>query len=205
MTVRIAVDFESTGLNPMQNEIITGYFLKENGEDYHFKSQVDKWGIEAEFVHGITQNDCIDYPDKDTAMKDLIAWLPKEFEMVVYANPRTQLGYMLYDVVLLKCAMMDYLKVDRENHLPFNIRPFSVHQLAKDCAADNLFNPTVNPNTNRKSFSQINVYKALFDGELYNAHCAETDVKAMARIYDKLKHLKDNNISIAKIDQLSLI
>lgn len=191
---KIFCDFESTGTNPYTAEVITGFFLKEDGDSYDFKSQVISWSDEASQIHKITYEEMLSYPEKKDAMDGLVNWLPGVFEMVVYANPQTKLGYLLYDVVLLKMNLMNYYNVDKESQLPFTILGTSVHTLARACHNLGLFEPIKNESTNRYSFSQQNVYRALFDS-YYNAHNAKSDVLAMKRIYDRLNHIKKTGIA----------
>lgn len=201
--MKIFFDCETTGKNPYICEPIEIFFLLESGDSYLFQSQVDNWSQSAELIHGITEAETLLYPHKRTAFNDLIEWLPKEFELVCFANPRTELGTMLYDEVVLKMNLMNHLELDNVNHLPFKITSYSVHTLARDCAKKGLFEPYRNPETNRQSFTQENVYRALFDEE-YNSHRAESDVNAMKKIYDTLQELRESGISIASKSQLSL-
>lgn len=202
--MKIFVDFESTGINPYQSEALTAFFLREDGEAYEFKSKVRTWSEEAAEIHGITESEMHTYPNKDYAWEQLLEWLPSEFEMIVYANYNTQLGYLLFDVVLFKMELMDYLNIDHECKIPIKLTSFSVHSLAKECARLNLFKPFRNPETNRVSFKQESVYKALFD-ESYDTHNAKADVAAMVRIYRLLMSLKTTNKSMVEKDQLSLL
>ena len=88
---------------------------------------------------------------------------------------------------------MNHLKLDSYHNLPFKFKSFSVYSFAKECAKNGHFTP-IRGESGRESFSQVNVYKALFDGLEYDAHCAFDDVIAMKKIYDKLVYLKQNNI-----------
>ena len=69
--------------------------------------------------------------------------------------------------------------------------PLSVHDTAKYCAKNGYFTP-IRGKSGRQSFTQENVYFALF-GEKYNAHNAKDDVLALVKIYNKLLSYKNEN------------
>lgn len=70
----------------------------------------------------------------------------------------------------------------------------SVHKIAKDCASARLFAP-IKGKSGRESFTQVNVYKALFN-DVYDAHTAKSDVIALVKIYRKLLQLKNENTDL---------
>lgn len=197
------IDFESDGLSPYTAQIITGYFLLETGECYDFKSQINGWSDSAELIHKITYQETLLYPDKKTAFENLLEWLPSEFEIICFANPQSQFGYMLYDEVVLKMNLMDHLNIDRFEHLPFKSSSYSVHSMAKKAHKLGLFEPERNSETNRLSFRQEAIYTALFN-EKYDAHNAKQDTLAMKRIYDKLNELLISGESLIEKNQMSL-
>ena len=203
--IKIVADFESTGINPLQAEILSGYFINlDTGETYDFRSQVNKWCDDAAEIHGITEAEMHTYPAKDYAYEKLLDWLPSEFEMIVYANANSELGYQLYDVTLLRMNLLDHLNLDRVEHLPIKIHGYSVHSLAKQLDKDGLIDVLRNPKTNRKSFTQLNVFMTVFCGEIYNTHDACDDATALARLYKQLIHIKESGKSVADKQQLDL-
>jgi len=215
--IRIFVDFEATDKNPYAAEILTGFFEKESGESYEFNCRVDKWSDEAAKIHGITEFEANFFDTKEDAFGKLLNWLPDEFELICYANPRTQLGYMLYDVALLQLNLMDYLNINKIEHLPVKIKGFSVHSVVKEAHKNGLFDIITNGEayelclltdkkyigTNRVSYRQTIVYYSLF-GEYYDSHKAKDDVVAMIRIYKAVNELLDTGISIKQKNQLEL-
>ena len=196
-TKRLYLDFESNGLDVYSSEIITGYFLCEDGSDYHFQSQVNVWSYEAELIHKIPYHEHLAFKPKKQAFNDLIDWLKSlnadTFELVIYTNPNTMQGHINFDRAILEMELMNHLKLDSYHNLPFKFKSFSVYSLAKECAKNGHFTP-IRSTSGRESFSQVNVYKALFDGLEYDAHCAFDDCLSMKKIYDKLVYLKQNNI-----------
>ena len=200
--MKIYFDCETTGISVYNSEIITAYFLREDGEFYNFKSQVNNWSHDAEEIHKIPEYEMHTYPCKQYAYENLAKWLCANIEFVVYANPNTKDGFMYFDTALLKMELMNVFNIDHEASLPIKFSTFSVHTLAKECAKLGLFSPIKKEN-NRDSFRQTDVYFALF-GEKYNAHDAEADVIAMKRIYDTLLELKLENKSIANRKQMSM-
>jgi hypothetical protein len=204
-TKRIFFDVESTGIDVYSSEIITGYFLCEDGSDYNFQSQVNNWSYEAELVHKITYDEHLAYPAKSAAFDRLLDWLyslgADTFELVIYTNPNTMQGHINFDRAILEMELMNYLNLNSYHSLPFKFKSFSVYTLAKECAKLGYFTP-IRGASGRESFTQVNVYKALFDGLEYDAHCAFDDVISMKKIYDKLTYLKENNIKQASQREL---
>ena len=217
--IQIFADFEATDKNPYTGEIIAGYFESVGGKSYEFFSQVKKWNDEAEKIHKITEFEAMMYLDKKTAYNNLLKWLPKEFELICYANYNSQLGYMLYDVVILQLNLMDHLNLNRMEYLPIKIKGKSVHSMAKEAHRRGLIDLISNgaafdlgvltdakkyQGSNRVSYRQITVHYSLF-GEFYDAHDAKADVKAMIRIYKLLDDLLITGKSNRHINQLELI
>jgi hypothetical protein len=202
--MKIFIDFEATDKNPYTAEIITGFFLKEDGSFYRFESQVDKWSLEAEEIHGISLAENALMPKKEEAFSNLLKWLPGEFTFVCYANPQSELGYLLYDDVLLKMNLLNFLGLDRQEQLPIKYDTISVHTMAKEAAKKELFTPLRNKKTNREIFKQEGVYRALFDSS-YKAHDAEEDTVALVKIYKELVRLEETGVKALQKDQLSFL
>ena len=206
---KLFFDIETNSLNPYAAEIITGCF-KLTDEDlnmidsYYLESSVDSWSDEAEAIHKISKSEMLNYPDKKSALDSFCDWLSRLdiFEAVLFANPNTELGFMYFDIATLQFQLMNHLHVDRLEMQPFKPQNIiSVHTMAKECEKAGLFEAYRKPETNRKSFTQVNVFKALFDSE-YDAHDAVADVNAMGMIYKELK-LRELTGEICR-DQLSL-
>jgi hypothetical protein len=121
--------------------------------------------------------------------------LPNNFRFLSWVNKNTELGIINYDVAILENELnlngypWYYLK---NKH---NMKPaISILDKARKCANNNLFQP-LKGKSGRVSYSQENVYKALFN-EKYNAHDAKDDVKALVRIHKKLVQLENENLSL---------
>lgn len=187
-------DLETTSVDIFKAEIITGYFLDSDGNEYHMKSQVDNWSFEAQEIHGITENEMLSYPGKIKAHKDAFNYLKKyeDHLWICYANPKTIYGTITYDRGVLINCMLETLGEDLkiENHL-------SVYNLVKLAEEKNLFAP-IKGKKGRKSYSQKNVYKAIFNSS-YDAHNAKADVIAMKRIYEKITQSLINNSPISGV------
>ncbi len=189
----VAFDLETSGTNPLYDEIIEAYFERLDVYDsFHYQARVSRWSEDAAEIHGITKEENDLMPEYKDAFPKLVEWLPRKFIAVIYANPNTQLGRMYYDVAMLKTALMDYLDIDRESDLPYDIVVDSVYDLAKECYDLGVFKPIKNKN-NRNSFSQEDVYYALFDKKPDGAHRAISDVSSMLEIRTELLRRKANN------------
>jgi len=206
---KLFFDLESNSLNPYAAEIITGSFKLVDDDlnmidSYYFESQISKWCEESAVIHKISKSEMLTYPDKRKALDGLCSWLSKlgKYEAVVFANPNNELGRIHYDCALIQMELMNHLHVDRLEMQPFKPQNIvSVHTMAKECEKAGLFEAYRKPETNRKSFTQVNVFKALFD-DVYDAHDAVADVNAMGMIYKELK-LRELTGEICR-DQLSL-
>lgn len=207
---KLFLDIESNSLNPYDAEILTGSF-KLTDEDlntvdsYYLESKVNKWSIEAEQIHKISKAEMLTFPDKKDALDAFCNWLNDlgKYEAYVYANPNTELGKIFYDIGTIQFELMNHLCVDRLEEQPFKPQNIiSVYTLAKEAESAGLFTAIKNPKTNRKSFTQPNVFRALFSGD-YDAHSCVIDVDAMGAIYKELVYRK----LTGKVDrdQLSLI
>jgi len=194
--MKLFCDVETTGINPMSDEVITGYFALYDDNDklldeYELKSQVNTWSIEAEAIHKIREIDMKGFPKKGEAWNRFLAWIPRlNFTLFCYANPNTQLGTITFDKAIIQNEIMLHLEEYKLERIPFTPAVSNVYNLVRSSEKNGKFTAWINPETNRKSFSQPNVYKALFN-ETYNAHNEKDDVMAMKRIYDRLCYLND--------------
>jgi len=174
-------DLETTSTDIFQAEIIEGFFLDSLGKEYHMKSQVDTWSDEAQKIHKISQAKMQSYPQKAIAHIKAYNWLEKyehDYLWICYSNPKNIYGHINYDRGVL---INSFLEMD----IDFTIdKILSVYDLAVEASKRSLFAP-IKGSKGRISYSQENVYKALFN-ESYNAHNAKEDVLAMKRIYETL-------------------
>lgn len=191
---QIYFDCETTSKDIYQAEIIEAFFLVvENNsivDEYTLKAKPDNWSLEAELIHGISYQTASLYPEKNSAYKSLLNWLPSDFCFINYANTSTIYGHINYDVGVLRNELS---LVGCKNYLLENTykmsKPVSVHTIAKQCASAGLFTPVKNK-TGRDSFTQSNVFYALFK-DTYNYHNAKEDVLALYKIHNELIRLQN--------------
>jgi hypothetical protein len=194
--INIFLDCETTGINPMCDEVIEMYCACYKGnlkvDEYYFKSQVNNWSYEAEEIHKINYHKMLTYPSKKDAWNSFLKWLPTEFNISIYVNPNTQLGNVLFDKAIVQNEVMLHLDEYHYCNIPFKpANVFNVYEKAKKAFKLGLFAPR--KNKNRFSFSQENVYKGLFNDK-YNAHNCVDDVNALIRIDNKLDDLMRKNV-----------
>ena len=192
----IYFDCETTGLNPYCSELITAFFYIDDDNTFELKARPLDWSYEAQQIHKISLEDAMNFPEKKHSYRELLKWLPKNFRFITFVNKNTELGIINFDVALLvnELNLLGTPNYWLENTLGMK-QPISVHTIARQLGSKGNFRPYVNPETNRASYSQVNVYKALF-GETYNAHDAKEDVMALVRIHKELLRLKDENKTI---------
>ena len=194
-------DCETTSKEIYQAEIIEAYFLLENGESYHFKSQVDKWSYEAEAIHKIPEQTMLTYPSKKQAYRDLLKWIGQFniTELICFANPNTMYGFMHYDVAIIKVQLDELAGTHTLFHKYFCSTVTSVHTMARIAAQKRIFTPIRKKSETGKliqSLTQENVYLALFGEKFDNAHNCISDTNAMVKIYNHLIHLEDATLDI---------
>lgn len=188
--INIYLDCETTGINPMYHEIIEAYFYINEDINYHLKARPDNWCEQAEQIHKISYAQASTYSDKKTAYRELLKWLPKDFRFITYVNKNTELGHINFDVAILvnELNILGTPNYYLEN--TYKMKPaISVLDIARKCANNGLFQPLKGA-SGRVSYSQSNVYKALFNDN-YNAHNCVDDVKALVRIHKELVRLSN--------------
>jgi DNA polymerase III epsilon subunit-like protein len=195
--IDIALDCETTGINPYYSEVIEAYFYIDDNNAFHLKARPDNWCYEAEQIHKISYAQASTYPDKKTAYRELLQWLPKDFRFISYVNKNTELGTINFDVACIwnELNLLGMPQYHLENVYKMK-PPISILDLARKAANNGLYQP-LKGKSGRVSYSQENTYKALFN-EKYNAHDAKEDVLALVRIHKELVRLNNENQSLLK-------
>lgn len=197
-------DIESTSKDALEAEIITAYFKCTENDNFHFKSQVDKWSHEAEQVHKITKYEAMSYPRKEDAIKELynyLSILPNDTLFVCFANTNNMGSFYHYDsaVITTQLDLYDY---------KFNFQKIvSAHTMSKKAYKMGLIEPLTKKTITGKTlndFTQNGVYKALFNTDIDGAHDCINDVNALCEIYNELSYLINNNIKSKNVKQLDL-
>lgn len=204
MTTDIFMDCETVGINPMYDCVIEAYFYIDDANSFHLKCRPDRWSYEAQEIHQIPEHVAMSYPDKKTAFRDLLKWLPKDFRFISHANKNTELGFINFDTAILvnELNLLGCKNYYLENE--YQMKPnITTHKMARDAAANKLFAPITGAqayrlgitsresakSSNRQSLALGSIYYALF-GELpSNSHNAKDDVLALVRIYKELVRL----------------
>jgi DNA polymerase III epsilon subunit-like protein len=197
--INIYLDTETTGLNPYYDELITAFFYIDEDNYFDLKARPINWSYEAELIHGISEHEASMYPDKKTAFRELLKWLPDDFRFVTYVNKNTEWGYLNFDVAILtnELSLLGTPNFYLENKK--GMKPnITVLDLARSTANAGLYAP-IKSDKGRFSYSQSNVYKALFS-DTYNAHDAKEDVLALVRIHKELLRLNNENQSLLTIN-----
>jgi len=196
--IKIFFDLETTGINPYTCEVIEGNFQEyindKKTREYNFKSRVNYWCSDAAIIHKISKKECMSYPDKKDAYRNLLSWLPKDFTFFTFANKNTELGVINYDVAVLENELN---LIGCGNYFlknTFNMKaPISVHSLAKEAAKRQCFTPIKKKSQSGRmiqTFTQENVYRAIF-GRGYRGHRAKIDVDKLVEIYYELLRLSN--------------
>lgn len=171
-------DFETTGLNVFDAEIITGFFCllddKLNVIDTRsIECNPYSWSDEAEKIHGISKKQASKYKKFSEVYQSLIDWidLSDATEFWCHSNVKMYGKIVPYDYAILRMNMMNmgdsaYWTINK-------LRPFSTHSLAK---SQNRFT--------FESNSLDNICKQL--GIKLKHHNAESDCLATVEIIKQL-------------------
>ena len=173
------VDFESTGTNVFEAEIITGHFihLDESFEvvsTYMIECCPKTWSYEAEKVHGITKEQASKYKKFYQVYPSLIKWMKstKANELWCYSNSKMYGKIAPYDYALLRLSLFG---LDDEAYFYVNgLKPYSVHSLVK----------VLQDRFTLESYSLDNVCKQL--GIELSHHDAVSDCLATVQIIKQL-------------------
>ena len=175
----MVVDFESTGTNVFEAEIITGHFIHldqsfEVVSTYTIECCPKIWSYEAEKVHGITKEQASKYKKFGKVYPDLIKWMKStgSRELWCYSNSKMYGKIAPYDYALLRLSLFG---LDCEAYFYVNgLRPYSAHSLLK--VLQDRFTP--------ESYSLDNVCKQL--GIELSHHDAVSDCVATVQIIKQL-------------------
>ncbi len=131
----IVVDFESTGTNVFEAEIITGHFIHldesfEVASTYTVECCPRIWSYEAEKIHGITKDQASKYKKFSKVYPGLIKWMKstRSSELWCYSNSKMFGKIVPYDYAVLRLCLFG----DDESYFYINsLRPYSAHSLVK--------------------------------------------------------------------------
>jgi DNA polymerase-3 subunit epsilon len=170
-------DIETTGLDPLRNEILTGSFISSNGQeklkeiDLKFRPRFPKkWSIEAEAVHKISLDEAMTFPRHEESMDELMGFINGHSSFVCHALP---LFGQHFDWAFIKVAAFD---MGYWYNLQKSIREDRVNSTIT-LAKKKITLPDYKLNTLCKHF-----------GIELDHHNAKSDVNACFEIYRKLNN-----------------
>lgn len=175
----LVADFESTGLNVFEAEIITGFFAHLDDSlnvvnTLSIQCNPWKWSDEAERVHGISRKEASKFKKFSEVYGEIVNFIhmtdAKEFWC--HSNVKMYGKIVPYDYALLRLQMLNM--GDQPYYAVNKLKPFSTHSLGK-VLQDRFTFP---------GFSLDNMCKTL--GIKLNHHNAESDCLATVEIIKKL-------------------
>jgi DNA polymerase III epsilon subunit-like protein len=174
-----AYDFESTGINTLEAEIIEGYFIAFDESfviksEFHLKCNPKTWSEAASRIHGISKETAATYPPFEHVYQDVLAWLRDNDIKELWCHTKVDsFGKVVYfDYALLR---MNMFNMSNEAYFEIcKIKPFSTHSLAKVLA----------PQYNFQGFSLDLICKDL--GIKLDHHQARSDAFACYEIIKQL-------------------
>lgn len=93
----IVCDLETTGVDVMRCDWITGSFSRVRCSDFFVESELElksrpenHWDDEARYIHRIPRHKAETFPPRAESLERLVEWLPERsrFAFVCHANPR---------------------------------------------------------------------------------------------------------------------
>ena len=145
MKVKITIfDLETTSENPVQAEILTGYFhtiifdLKEQTyefvDEFSVRAKPDKYLFEAFGIHGITKDEAANFPAKRDALREICKFAKKHSDGFFLCHAASGFyghdGY--YDWLVI---MNQLMQLSNEAYLwaqiNLRVRVISTHTIAK--------------------------------------------------------------------------
>lgn len=138
----IVADFESTGTNVFEAEIITGFFcLLDAGlnlvDTFEVKCNPYKWSDEAEMIHGISKRQASRYKKFSEVYPNIVNFIRQAgvTEFWCHSNSKMFGKITPYDYALLRIQMLDAGFWHRDGHegywLVNKLKAYSTHSLAK--------------------------------------------------------------------------
>jgi len=190
----LSCDLETTGLNPSQDDWITGSFgildfeTLETLAELELTSRPYKWSEEAFKIHRIRKGLAMKFPPRKETLERLIEFIPKEpFYFLCHSRPYNKEGFYHFDFAFLK---MDF-------HYHFEEFDY-FHQFFRDDM--NLSTDTIAVDLRKRGFpipksTSLDSLSEHFSIKL-NHHNAKSDRIAMERILRRLRELERNRTSL---------
>jgi DNA polymerase III epsilon subunit-like protein len=177
--MHVVCDLETTGVNCLDAEIITGYFIAfdekfDIKQQFSIKSCPRKWYESAEMVHGISYEQARKWPEFSDVFEDLWDFFESNKPDAFWCHAKTDMfGKQVYfDHAILRYQMLLY--GDLPYYVINRVKPYSTLSLAK--ITDKFFN--------FEGFSLNKVCNRL-NIELEH-HNAKSDCEASYKIIKKL-------------------
>lgn len=186
----ISCDLETTGLNPYQDNWITGSFAILDPEtlqvedEIELKSRPTKWSREAFLIHKIPEASAMNFPERIKTLRELIAFLPKNEDLffLCHAKPRQPNGtFFHFDFAFLKMDFHYVLDLSVFYHYFSDERVISTYTIGKRLVKQGKIG------IKSMSLSSLSDYFSI----KLNHHNAKSDRIAMEEIYRKFKSIEN--------------
>jgi DNA polymerase III epsilon subunit-like protein len=134
--IHVVCDFETTGVNTLDAEIITGHFIVfdeklKKIQEMSIKSCPFKWSETAEMVHGISYDEARNWPKFEDIFEDIWDFFEANKPDNFWCHAKTDMfGKEVYfDYAILRYQM--FLMGDLPYHVINRVKPYSTLSLAK--------------------------------------------------------------------------
>lgn len=94
-------DFETTGLCPFKNEIITAALIDNKEHQFSFRPE-KLYTYGGEEIHGISKAKALTFPERHQSLVSMLQLFTPDSYLCCYANPKQKSGVYLYDIAMLK-------------------------------------------------------------------------------------------------------
>lgn len=134
--MHVVCDFETTGLNTLEAEIITGHFIAFDSnykimQELSIKCCPHKWSDSAELIHGITYAEARTFPEFKDVFEDIWDFFEANRPDIFWCHAKTDMfGKRVYfDYAILRYQML--LMGDLPYFVVNRVKPHSTLSLAK--------------------------------------------------------------------------
>jgi DNA polymerase III epsilon subunit-like protein len=180
-------DFETTGLCPFKNEIITAGVIDDKEHQFNFRPEkLSTYG--GEEIHGISKEKALAFSERHQSLIAMLQLFTPDSYLCCYANPKQKKSVYLYDIAMLKGWLF------QENYDLYQAfcrtftmeKQIDVYSMAKE-AHKNKQLYGLKKKGKKYSFSLDSLANA-FNFE-FKHHNAIEDVRVTKKIFEKLSEI----------------
>lgn len=110
----VIIDIESSGINIVDNEILTMYAIKVNPsleilDEREFTFKPTNWKdsyFAAIDIHGISKEECMNFKDKKESLIEFLEWVGEKHQFLCHSNKQNEKGFYSFDTAFLHWELL---------------------------------------------------------------------------------------------------